>query len=133
MWDSMNDRWWQWPANQRRSGSSPKVVPTITAGGSCWTTQSPVFLTGDCILYISHTYMSQPITAHCCWTVVSPLSPDRRLYFLQQPITAQGCWTVFSPLSRRQAIAFLHKWPITALTAVGLPCQSLVIIDRRLF
>jgi len=83
----MTVRWWQWPTNQQQSGASPKVVPTITARGSCWT-PVPCLLDRRLYFVISLAHLPQPITAHCCWTAVSPLSSDRRLYFLQQPITA---------------------------------------------
>lgn len=62
VWGSMTGRWWQWPTNQRQSGPSPKVVPTITARGSCWT---PVPCLPDRRLYfvfsLAHVSQSQRI------------------------------------------------------------------------
>lgn len=92
-----------------------KVVPTITARGSCWTPQSPVSWQAIVFLYISLPHMSEPITAHCCWTVVSPLSPDRRLYFCNNQSQHRAVGLPLVPcLEGRRLFFFFNKWPITA-------------------
>jgi hypothetical protein len=134
VWGSMTVRWWQWPTNQQQSGASPKVVPTITARGSCWT-PVPCLLDRRLFFFISHslTYLNQSqhiavgllsvpclltgdcfspqVINHstgCCWTAIPvPCHHWQAIVLIMYPITAWCCWTSQSPVSVYRRLFFL--------------------------
>lgn len=144
------------PTNQQQSGASPKVVPTITARGSCWTpvpclfdrrlyflshsltylNQSqqiavgllsvPCLKTGDCI---SCNNQSQHKLLDCLW---SPALKAGDCFSPQVINHSTGCcWTAIPvPCHHWQAIVLI-MYPITAWCC--WTSQSPVSVYRRLF